>query len=296
MIDVTHNATKQLKLNLGGIVLSLVTNGRFGLTVPSTHKAFLVSEGEPDIALRAEFGAIPPLELEEELFCTRGVWRLYRSGDKLVLHFCNWEVTTKPYKVAIMEPDFRAGTIHSRIRGSEQKNQFTPLYYPLDELLVVNFLSRGKGMLVHACAVEYQGQGWLFLGTSGAGKTTLTGLWEGEPGVTLLSDDRIIIRETEDGYRIYGTPWHGNAEIASPLSAPLSRIFFLVHDHENRMAPVQGADVASRLLVRSFPTFWDSDGMRYTLGLCERLSTCVPCYELGFVPDKRVISMLKNLA
>jgi len=144
--------------------------------------------------------------------------------------------------------------------------------------------------------VEYRGQGWLFLGTSGAGKTTLTNLLKGESGMTLLSDDRIIIRETEDGYRIYGTPWHGNAGIASPLSVPLSRVYFLAHDGENRLTPVQGADAASRILVRSFPTFWDSEGMRYTLGLCERLSTRVPCYELGFVPDTRVISMLRSLA
>ena len=296
MIEVTHNAAQQLKLSLGGIVLSLATDDGLGLTVPPTHKAFLVSEGEPDITLWAEFGAVPPLELEEELFRTGGVWGLYRSRDKLVLHFCAWELETTPYKIAVMEPDFRAGTIRSRIKESGQKNYFNPLNYPLDELLVLNFLSRGKGMLVHACAVDYRGQGWLFLGTSGAGKTTLTNLWKGEPGVTLLSDDRIIIRETEDGYRIYGTPWHGNAEIASPLSAPLSRVYFLAHDGENRLTPVQGADAASRLLVRSFPTFWDSEGMKYTLGLCEHLSTRVPCYELGFVPDKRVISMLRSLA
>ena len=161
-----------------------------------------MSDAEPDIDLRAEFGAIPPLELEEELFRTRGVWRLYRSGDKKVLHFCDWEVTTKPQKVAIMEPDFHAGTIYSRIRGSGQRDKFAPLYYPLDEILIVNFLSRGKGVLVHACAVEYGGQGWLFLGTSGAGKSTLSNLWEKESGATLLSDDRIIIRETESGYRL----------------------------------------------------------------------------------------------
>jgi len=96
-----------------------------------------------------------------------------------------------------------------------------------------------------------------------------------------------------DSYRIYGTPWHGNAEIASPLSTPLSSIFFLAHDHENRLIPVQGADAASQLLVRSFPTFWDAEGMKYTLGLCQRLSTRVPCYELGFIPDKGVIDILK---
>ena len=291
---VKPRTSQQFKLALGGIVFSVVTNDGLGLTVPPSHKAFLVSEGEPDITLRAEFGTVPSLEMEE-VFRTRGLWGLYRSKDKWVLHFCAWELETTPYKVAIMEPDFRAGTICSRSKESRQNNCFNPLNYPLDELLTINFLSRGRGMLVHACAVEYRGQGWLFLGASGAGKTTLSGLWEGEPGVTLLSDDRIIIRETGDGYRIYGTPWHGSVEIASPSSAPLSRIFFLVHDHENRLTRIQGADVASRLLVRSFPTFWDGEGMSYTLDLCERLSTRVPCYELGFLPDKRVISMLKNL-
>jgi hypothetical protein len=257
----------------------------------------LVSEGEPDIALGAEFGAVPPLELEEEVFHTGGVWGLCRSRGKLVLHFCARELESTPYKVAVMEPDFRAGTIRSRVKESGQENCFNPLNYPLDELLVINLLSRGgRGMLVHACAVDYQGQGWLFPGTSGAGKTTLTELWRGEPGVTLLSDDRIIIRDMGDSYRIYGTPWHGNAEIASPLSAPLSGIFFLAHDHENRLTPVKRADAASRLLVRSFPTFWDAEGMRYTLGLCERISARVSCYELGFVPDKRVIGILRCLA
>jgi len=48
-------------------------------------------------------------------------------------------------------------------------------------------------------------------------------------------------------------------------------------------------------LVRSFPTFWDGEGMRYTLDLCERLSIRVPCYELGFVPDQRIINTLKDL-
>ena len=264
------------------------------LTLPQAQRTFLVSEGKADIALRAEFGVIPPLKLEEELFRTNGPWRLYRSNGKVVLHFCAWETESTPYKIAVMEPDFSAGTIYSRVKESGEENCFNPLNYPLDELLVINYLSRGRGMLVHAHAVDYHGQGWLFLGTSGAGKTTLSRLWKAEPGVTLLSDDRIIIRETGDGYRIYGTPWHGTAGIASPLSAPLNRIFFLAHDNENRLTPIRCADAASRLLVRSFPTFWNAEGMSYILGLCERLSARVPCHELGFIPDQSVIDMLKE--
>lgn len=271
---------------IGGIVFSLVSDSDLSLTVPPANKAFLISDGVPDIALQAKFGAIPSLELEDELFHTNGAWQLYRSKDKLVLYFCTGEIERTPYKVAIMEPDFSTGVIHSRLKESLQENYFDPLNYPLDELLVINFLSRKKGMLVHACGVDYHGQGLLFLGTSGAGKTTLAELFRGEPGITILSDDRIIIRDMGDSYRIYGTPWHGDANIALPMSAPLNRILFLAHDNENRLTEIHHTDAISRLLVCSFPTFWDADGMGYTLELCERLSARVPCYELGFVRQR----------
>ena len=287
---------RQLKLNLGGIVFSLESNGGPDLTVSPDCKAFLTSEGEPDVVLRASFGVLPAVALEEEVFHTDGLWSLYRSQGKLVFHFWSRDLESTPHKLAVIEPDFGAGDIYTRIRESEQEGCFNPLNYPLDELLVLSVLSRDRGMVVHACAVDYRGQGWLFLGTSGAGKTTLANLWREESGVTLLSDDRVIIRDMGDSYRIYGTPWHGTAGIALPQSVPLSRIFFLAHDHENRLTPVQHADAASRILVRCFPTFWDAEGMNYTLGLCERLSARIPSHELGFVPDKRVIEMLKSLA
>lgn len=58
------------------------------------------------------------------------------------------------------------------------------------------------------------------------------------------------------------------------------------------MSPI---DATSRMIVRSFPTFWDKKGMEFTLGFIDELVTEVPCYELGFVPDKTVIDLVKNI-
>jgi hypothetical protein len=287
-------ALQKYKISLGGIIFSVISECSLGLTLPTPNRAFMVSEGSPEVILKARFGAVPSLEMEEELFKTDGVWGLYRSGDKQVLHFCAYEMESIPYKLAVMESDFTAGTIYTRSKESGNENCFDPLNYPLDEVLIVNLMSRGRGMLVHAAAVEYHGQGWLFLGTSGAGKTTLSRLWQQEPDAKLLSDDRIIIRNKGEHYYIYGTPWHGNAEIASPLSTQLKAIFFLAHDNKNRLTPVRSMDAASRMLVRTFPTFWDAKGMQYTLELSERLCTRTPCFELGFIPDMRVIELLKS--
>ena len=70
-----------------------------------------------------------------------------------------------------------------------------PLEYPLDELLLQGLLARGRGAEIHACGIaDGSGRGLLFVGQSGAGKTTMARLWEGERGITVLSDDRIILR------------------------------------------------------------------------------------------------------
>ena len=40
------------------------------------------------------------------------------------------------------------------------------------------------------------------------------------PGVTILSDDRIAVRMKNGQPWLYGTPWHGDAGLASPASSP----------------------------------------------------------------------------
>ena len=58
-----------------------------------------------------------------------------------------------------------------------------PLHYPLDELLMVHLLARGRGVEIHGSGiVDADGYGTLFAGQSGAGKTTMSRLWLSEPG------------------------------------------------------------------------------------------------------------------
>ena len=52
---------------------------------------------------------------------------------------------------------------------------------------------------------------------------------------------------------------------------------------------------SSMLLTRCFPPLWDAEGMRVTLDFCAQLVETIPCYELGFVPDKSVLDFIKNM-
>jgi hypothetical protein len=94
---------------------------------------------------------------------------------------------------------------------------------------------------------------------------------------------------------MYGTPWHGDAKACSPEKAPLEKIFFLKHAKMNKVKKIERIAAASKLLVCSFPTFWDKKGMEFTLGFIDELTREVPCYELSFVPDEIVLGLVKSI-
>jgi hypothetical protein len=166
----------------------------------------------------------------------------------------------------------------------------------LDELLLLNLLSQGRGAEIHGCGVvDAAGHGHLFAGQSGAGKSTMARLWQERKDARVLSDDRIVLRKANGKIWIYGTPWHGDAGSAAAARAPLSRIYFLRHEQENELIPTREAEAVGRLLACSFPPFYSPKGLRFTLGFLEEVVKAVGCFELGFVPDERVISALGEI-
>lgn len=292
----TKKSQKELKLNIADIVISVMTDGANPEPgVDLSHQSFVVFDGKPDVVLQVHYGGVPEYEASEEdkIFESGGVWSLYKKDGKYIMPLQSPALSENPYKVAILDSDFKSGDIYVRENYSGQSSY--PLEYPLDEVLMVNLLSLGRGIEIHACGIiDPQGKGIVFSGTSGAGKSTLANLWKTKKNITLLSDDRLILRKKKGQFRVYGTPWHGDAGVCSSKSAPLEKIFFLKQTPENYIRKITKVDSVSRLLVRCFPTFYNFEGMEYTLNLCAELSKEVPGYELGFVPNESVLDLVRS--
>lgn len=95
----------------------------------------------------------------------------------------------------------------------------------LGHLIIISILHRYDGVLIHSSGVILNGEGVIFAGISGAGKTTISKLWRERDGVAILSDDRIIIRKERSGYFAYGTPWPGEGERPLQKGRRLKRYF-----------------------------------------------------------------------
>ncbi len=285
----------EIRFEIGEVVLGLVfDDDQDHFPIEESYRKF-ISTDLPLVSLHHSYGDPPDLSSWQPVFDSTGVWRLFRQGDRLAIGLYSPVYGPRPYQVTVVSSDFLTGSIMTSATCFRRSEIPFPLRYPLAEVLMIHLLAQGRGILLHACAVKDGEQGILFSGVSGAGKSTTAWLWENQPGAILLSDDRVILHRQANGFNIYGTPWHGDARAAAQVSAPLEKIFILRHATKNYITPLSSADLATRLLVRAFPTFWDPAGMAFSLQLLDELSQAVPGYELGFLPDQSAVDFVRSL-
>jgi len=281
------NGTSGFAFRVGGVGIELRTEG-FSIRLDPQREPFRYSDGRPDISLDvrvAALGSRPPGHL---LFDSGAVWRAYDDRGERVFRFSSPFFGPEPYKELRVNQDSSLGEIvlHEPYRSSDLMD---PLEYPLDELLVVNKLGMGLGCELHACGiVDEEGRGWIFCGHSGAGKSTMAQLLSGRH-VTVLSDDRIILREAGDEVLMYGTPWHGEAGFAVAASAPLAGILILSHGTSNRTVAMTRVEAVSELMARAFVPFHDEGALETAVTTFNAALDVAASARFAFVPDHSAV-------
>ena len=289
-----HSSGKEFTVKIAGIRISFLFDQTLSdLGVEHITSEFITDIGE-DIKLRVHHGHVPRFGRKEKVFDSGHTWALYRSEGKYILQDGPSESGAAPDTYLILEPDFKSGDI-CVCGDSFYRNLLPdPLGYPLNQVLMILLLSLGRGIVLHACGIDDRGSGYLFLGNSTDGKSTMAKLWF-ERHATVLNDDRIIAREKDGEFWMYGTPWHGDFKELSPMGLAIHKIFFLHPGEKNSAALQKGAEAVTMLLTRCFPPLWDKLGMAYTMGLCHRIANKIPCYELSFEPDTRIVDFVRNM-
>ncbi|HXH05840.1 MAG TPA: hypothetical protein VNI83_04545 [Vicinamibacterales bacterium] len=295
---------RALTIGIAGLVLRLEAPPGEHVAVSGATRRFLIDHAPPDVTLAARRARRLVEPEAAPLFDSGAAWRLYRTGQATIFSLRAQPASQRrrearrasPYCVATFDRHLTRGTVAFDRRAVREGQPLEPLAYPLDELLVIHLLARGRGLEIHGCGVvDRDGRAYLCAGPSGAGKTTIARLWQAA-GATVLSDDRVIVRRHAGRFWLYGTPWHGDARLASPLGAPLARILHLARGPRHELRALPPAEAAARLLACSFPPFHDAAGMRFTLDCLAALVAQVPGDELRFVPEPGVAAFVREAA
>jgi len=110
-------------------------------------------------------------------------------------------------------------------------------------------------IIYHGSAVAVNNEAVIFSATSGTGKTTHTNLWLNNiEGSYVVNGDKPIIRATDEGIFVCGTPWNGKENMGENKVVPLKAICRIIRNETNRIEPVSTAEMLSHLMSQThFP-------------------------------------------
>jgi hypothetical protein len=302
--DAVHSSC----FRVGGVSVEIVGESSTDVSLVSSLEPFRVIEKASDINIQIEWVATLPASSGCQLFDSGSVWQLYERNHAFQFDFQTPILGKGSYKRLLVDDQFCRASLLISDECFENRAAAAPLEYPLDELLIMHRLTQERAIELHGVGVVGpDGASNLFIGHSGAGKSTTARLWTSLHDVKILSDDRIIIREdtgrentgrenkdSEDASEIfmYGTPWHGEAHFALPDRAPLQRIFVLEHGRGNMLTRLTRSQVVAELFARAFVPFHRHEYVDSALSFLERVADTVPCYRYSFEPNERAVERI----
>ena len=163
-------------------------------------------------------------------------------------------------------------------------------------MLLFAFTTATLGTLeFHSSVVSNDGRAYMFLGHSGAGKSTHSRMWlQYTTGSELMNDDNPIVRIMPDGnITVYGSPWSGKTPCYRNISMPLGALVKINQWPGNRIRKMETLEAYATLLssVSGFKSdnLDDSSDERNADGLndsLDKLLSKVSCYHLDCLPDE----------
>ncbi len=140
-----------------------------------------------------------------------------------------------------------------------------------------------SGFLVHASSLIRKGEGYLFPGESGAGKTTITQL---SPDAVLLTDEVSLVKKVNGSYHIFGTPFWGELGIGGMNThVPIKSVYFPKKDKNSFKKNINTMKVLELLLPNVLLYSEDEEFTQQLFNICIDFAGSVPCYELHFLPE-----------
>jgi hypothetical protein len=140
------------------------------------------------------------------------------------------------------------------------------------------------GVLLHGAGIIHRERGYIFLGHSGSGKTTICRL--SSPSDLVLNDDLLMLLPVNDSWWAYSTPfWNPDQIIPRNLSVSIGMICCLIQDQIVRLDALPWGQAVAEL-VASVPIIAsDPQLTKLLIERCKKISEKIPVYHLRFLPD-----------
>ena len=161
--------------------------------------------------------------------------------------------------------------------------------------VICDYIIDKGGFFLHCSCLRYRDEAIIFTAPSGTGKSTHASLWRKRFGdeVTMINDDKPLVREKDGSFVIYGTPWNGKHGIGNNISAPVRAVVFLSQAPENTAAAIAPVEALTLLLQQTvLPP--DKAQLSKLLDMLGRMVESVPMYRLGCTISEEAVATIYN--
>lgn len=280
-------------LNLAGFRIKLSPAEEPDPCRLSVNHASLLSKGPEDFDLAIYFSDLPlfrepvsgysPLALDIPRLAeghSEWFWKMDFSDNQVRLQGTypgghtgtRWEMMIDPY------------TCKGKLRVPCANRHLDPLQYPVDALVIFYLALFTGGIIVHASGVGFNGSCSVFVGESGAGKSTIARYCQ-IAGARILHDDRIVIRKAGEQYTAFRMPVYPGS---LPASMPLETIYFIEQSDSIYEIPLPPQVAFEKLAGHTVQHPFHSELVRRQVSNIAAIVEAVPCFRLGFPPDPEV--------
>jgi hypothetical protein len=150
------------------------------------------------------------------------------------------------------------------------------------------------GLVLHGAAVEYGGKGFVFIGASGAGKTTQAALWRNNRNALVINGDAPLIRLIDGAPYAFGTPWCGTSGEAVNRAVPLDSIIIVKKGAESSLRELKGSEAFLTVFANVLRSNFDERSLDLAAENTDPIINCVRVFELTGSATVKDVELLEK--
>jgi len=265
--------------------------------MPDNYAPFLIPRADAhDLLFHLSIGDLPPTTDADHVFThtsdddmprievyrlpATGGW-LFRIAERKEADICACLATSVDF--------------HSAILSLSDPRR---MRFALDNatMMLLAFTTAGCAtLMMHASVTVKDNRGFLFIGHSGAGKSTHSRLWQkAYPDAWLLNDDNPVMRFEADRLMVYGTPWSGKTPCYKALSVPVRGIALIRQAPANAIHRMSMPEAYAYLLSSASGLKTEPEMMDAIYQTLVRVLETIPVYTLECLPDTDAARLCHN--
>jgi len=294
-----------IRLSVANLQLVLDARGTgMRMAVPAAHASFLVDATDGGLALSVREGRLRQGPAWRALCAPPETWQLWQDERGRYVFVAGQH--SPPARQVTVDAGFRCGEVLGQFGSYSGPAESVYPLRNIDIILFANWLAESGDLILHAAGVQAGERGYCFAGTSGAGKSTLAAsllsTWReaAETATTnggtveVLGEDNLVLRCLEGRFWIYGTPWHQDPAMCSPLGVPLEKLFFLDRTAAAGVESVGPVEGVARLLQSAFVPYYRPEAVSGILERLALLAQQVPFYTLSYQLGADVLKLIRE--